>query len=132
MTDHQNTFSGQVQKRYLSFIRRYIWSHPEQKLHLLYKLACQYIYKIVALRFVVLQIICQCMYNILQRDLWFCKRFVHRKGNMEYCKDILSVEKKLSHKCIFIYGELGRVYFRTIHALQVIKHWLKKNTYIVL
>ena len=43
--------------------------------------------------------------------------------HLQFCKKILGVKKSTQND--FIYGELGRVSFKTVHLLNIIKYWLK-------
>ena len=115
----QSTLAGQAQKAIFTlnkYLYKFTYIPPKHKLELFDKLVSP-----------ILNYCCEicCFANDLSIETL----------HMRFCKKLLGVKKTTQND--FIYGELGRVSFKTIHMYKAIKYWLrilqtKENKYILL
>jgi hypothetical protein len=113
----QNTLAGQAQKAIFTlnkYLHKFTYIPPKHKLELFDKLVSP-----------ILNYCCEVC--------CFANNLAIEKVHLQFCKKLLGVKKSTQND--FIYGELGRVSFKTIQMFKAIKYWLrilqaKQNKYI--
>jgi hypothetical protein len=112
-----NTIAGQAQKAVFKlnkYLYKFTYLQPKHKLELFDKLVSPIL-------------------NYCSEVCGFVNDLSIERVHLQFCKKILGVKKTTQND--FIYGELGRVSFKTVHFLNIIKYWLKilhlgRNKYV--
>ena len=107
LTSAHSTSAGQAQKavyKLNKYLYKFTYISPKHKLDLFDKLVSPVL-------------------NYCSEVCGFVNDLSMERVHMQFCKKILGVKKSTQND--FIYGELGRVSFKTVHMYNIIKYWLK-------
>jgi hypothetical protein len=107
LSSAQNTLSGQAQKAIFKlnkYLHKFTYIPPKHKLDLFDKLVSPIL-------------------NYCSEICGFANDASIETIHMQFCKQILGVKKTTQND--FIYGELGRISFKTIHHYNIIKYWTR-------